>query len=147
MLGARAAELNVAANGDRRTRDGDPWLYVHAPNKRDAYIWLPKYVRETLALVDAYHDAHRHSRASDAPLLCHENGARLTSPKINRMLRAFFAKYFKTTDRHGNPVLYREVRGAKEPFDLNYSDLRHAAITEMSRWEQNPEHLRIFARH
>jgi hypothetical protein len=62
-------------------------------------------------------------------------------------LKVFYRKWFAEPGRDGAPVLYRERGGARVPFDLPFSQYRSAAITEMARHEQNPEKLRIFARH
>lgn len=152
LLAVRSSEVNAWDAADMRIRDGEPCVYVHAPNKRDGYIWLPPTVRVAWDVAERWMARYRAAAAPDDPLLVvrhPDTGApvRFDTIWVAGALRVFYRKWFARTGRDGAPVLYRERGGERVPFALGYDQYRSAAITEMARHEQNPEKLRIFARH
>jgi hypothetical protein len=148
LLAMRPAEFNAMCAGDLRTRESEPWLYLHAPNKAHAYVWLSRTCVEALKVALTYEATRGFPRGDDDPFFRKPNGARLTSLAMSAMLGRFCEKYFRATDPlTGLPVLFRETAAEKAPLGLLLSDLRHAAISHMARTVERPQELKIFARH
>ena len=152
-LAVRSAELNMLDVIDIERYPGDIW--VHAPNKASARIFLPPGVREALAIAQRWMARYRLAPTSNQPLLVLERRdehyralVRMDTVWVQEALRRFYRKYFTKLTVDSKPVLYRDgANGVLEPYWLGYSSFRSAAITEAARHESNPEKLRIFARH